>query len=263
MQNNLTTGTAASVMAFGYNPYLTEWSPYHGAMYAMAEAMAKITAAGARYDNIKFSFQEYFERMESPESWGKPLSALLGALKMQYEMRTPAIGGKDSMSGSFEGMHVPPMLMAFGVTTADARNIISPEFKQPDHPLYLVKHTPDAAFLPNTDMLKENFDFVNKNIENGNIVAAYAICFGGVAEAVCKMALGNEIGADISFDEEKLFDYDYGSILVENARPLTYRNAIKLGKTIAAPKVVINKTECSVDELWQANSAKFATVYPL
>jgi phosphoribosylformylglycinamidine synthase len=252
-----------SVLAFGYNPYLSQWSPYHGAMYAMIEAIAKIVASGARYDKIKFSFQEYFERMDTPSSWGKPIAALLGAMRIQYELRLPAIGGKDSMSGSFEGMHVPPTLIAFGLTTADAAAIISPEFKAANHHLYLVKHSPATGFVPNTEMLKENFDFITKNIENNNIVAAYAIGFGGLAEAVCKMSFGNTIGADIEYDQQQLFNYDYGSILVESASALSFPHAVKLGMTIEQPNVVINKTQCGIDELWRANTEKFETIYPI
>ena len=253
----------ASVMAYGFNPYLTEWSPYHGAMYAMVEAMTKIVAAGAKHKKIRFSFQEYFEQMSSPLAWGKPLAALLGALQMQIEMRLPAIGGKDSMSGTFEAISVPPTLIAFGITTVDSRRIISPEFKQAGSFIYLIRHAPAPNFLPNTDMLKQNFEFVNKQIANHNIISAYAIGFGGVAEAVCKMALGNAIGADIVFDECELFNLNYGSMLVESPAPLDFANAEEIGHTISAPSVIINGAACSTDELWQANTQKFAELYPL
>ena len=117
----------SSIMAFGYNPFITSWSPYHGAAYAVVEACSKVVAAGAAYDKMRFSYQEYFERMTDRKSWGKPLAALMGALKMQVELGLPSIGGKDSMSGTFEHINVPPMLMAFGITTVDADQVISPE----------------------------------------------------------------------------------------------------------------------------------------
>ena len=124
----------ASIMAFGYNPFLASWSPYHGAAYAVVDAAAKVVAAGARYDKMRYSYQEYFERMtKSPRTWGKPLGALLGALKMQVELGLPSIGGKDSMSGTFEQINVPPMLMAFGITTVDAGRVISTDFKFAGH----------------------------------------------------------------------------------------------------------------------------------
>ena len=133
----------ASIMAFGYNPFLASWSPYHGAAYAVVDAAAKVVAAGARYDKMRYSYQEYFERMtKSPRTWGKPLGALLGALKMQVELGLPSIGGKDSMSGTFEQINVPPMLMAFGITTVDAGRVISTDFKKAGHSIYLVRHTP-------------------------------------------------------------------------------------------------------------------------
>ncbi|MDE5906885.1 MAG: phosphoribosylformylglycinamidine synthase, partial [Alistipes sp.] len=129
----------ASIMAFGYNPYVASWSPYHGAAYAVVEAAAKVVAAGARYDKMRYSYQEYFERMtRDPRSWGKPLAALLGALRMQVELGLPSIGGKDSMSGTFQDINVPPMLMAFGITTVDAATVISPDFKRPGNRIYLV-----------------------------------------------------------------------------------------------------------------------------
>ena len=137
----------ASIMAFGYNPFITSWSPYHGAAYAVIEAASKVVAAGARYDRMRYSYQEYFERMHDESSWGKPLAALLGALKMQIELGLPSIGGKDSMSGTFQDINVPPMLMAFGITTVDARTVISPEFKSAGHNLYIIKHTPMALSL--------------------------------------------------------------------------------------------------------------------
>ena len=251
----------ASIMAFGYNPFIAKWSPYHGAAYAVVDACAKVVAAGARYDNMRFSYQEYFERMTNATSWGKPLAALLGALKMQVELGLPSIGGKDSMSGTFRDINVPPMLMAFGITTVDARTVISPEFKKAGNNIYVIRHTPEANYMPSTEQLKRNFDFVSDKIMEGDIVSAYAVGFGGVAEAVSKMAFGNRIGAALECDEQMLYNYSYGSIVVESRRTLNFPAAELIGKTSAEEAIFINGTRLPIDELLEANTEKFTTVY--
>ena len=251
----------ASIMAYGYNPNLAKWSPYHAAEYAVIEACAKVVAAGARYDKMRFSYQEYFERMSSVNSWGKPLAALLGALKMQVELGLPSIGGKDSMSGTFQDISVPPMLMAFGITTVDANTVISTDLKKAGNKLYLIKHNENENFTPNINELKENFDFVSTNIENKNIISAYALGFGGVIEALSKMSFGNNIGFDVNYDEKLLDAYNYGSIVVEAANDLDYKNAIYLGTTLDTAKAVFNGLEFSLDELFVANTEKFNTIY--
>jgi len=252
----------ASIMAFGYNPFITSWSPYHGAAYAVIEAAAKVVAAGARYDKMRYSYQEYFERMHSETSWGKPLSALLGALKMQVELGLPSIGGKDSMSGTFQNINVPPMLMAFGITTVDARTVISPEFKKAGSKLYLIKHTPLNNYMPDTDQLKELFSQVSTAIEQGKIISAYAVGFGGVAEAVAKMSFGNCVGADVKMDEQALFDYAYGSFVVEAADEFECDYAELIGTTINKAEVVFNGEAFAIDSLQKVNSQKFCKIYP-
>ncbi|MBP3290389.1 MAG: phosphoribosylformylglycinamidine synthase subunit PurQ, partial [Alistipes sp.] len=262
----LPVGTAmtntASIMTFGYNPFITSWSPYHGAAYAVVEAAAKVVAAGARYDKMRYSYQEYFERMNSEASWGKPLAALLGALKMQIELGLPSIGGKDSMSGTFQDINVPPMLMAFGITTVDARTVISPELKQAGHKLYLIKHTPLNNYMPDTEQLKENFSFVSSAIEQGKIVAGYAVGFGGVQEAIAKMSFGNLVGASIDMPEQALFDYNYGSIVVEATEDLNFEAAELIGQTVGEEYVTFNGEKFAIDELQKINSKKFCQVYP-
>ena len=254
----------ASIMAFGYNPFISEWSPYHGAAYSVVEACAKVVAAGASYDRMRFSYQEYFERMHDARSWGKPLSALLGALKMQVDMGLPSIGGKDSMSGTFEHINVPPMLMAFGITTVNAGRVISPELKWEGNRLYLIKHTPLPDYMPDTDQLKANFRFVENQIASGNIVSAYALGFGGLAEAICKMSFGNAFGVDVNVDEKELFNYSYGSILVESEKELDYPQAIYLGDVTSGEdgNLSVNGCKMSIFELMYANGAKFARIYP-
>ena len=253
----------ASVMAFGYNPSIASWSPYHGAAYAVVEAAAKVVAAGGRYERMRYSYQEYFERMTGDaRTWGKPLAALLGALRMQVELGLPSIGGKDSMSGTFQDINVPPMLMAFGITTVDARRVISPEFKAPGHKIYLVRHTPRENFMPDTEQLKRNFAFVSGQIEAGRIVSAWSVGFGGVGEALAKMAFGNEVGAAVTMDEAKLYEYAYGSIVVEAAGELDFAAAELLGETVEDRALTVNGVRLPLDELYRANTEKFAAVYP-
>ena len=253
----------ASIMAFGYNPFIASWSPYHGAAYAVVEAAAKVVAAGARYDRMRYSYQEYFERMtKNPESWGKPLGALLGALKMQVELGLPSIGGKDSMSGTFQHINVPPMLMAFGITTVDAGTVISTDFKKAGSRIYLVRHTPKENYMPDTAQLKANFGFVSGQIESGKILSAWSVGFGGVAEGLAKMAFGNRIGAEVTTDESRLYEYAYGSILVESDGELDFPAAELLGATVADEALTVNGVRMPLDGLYEANTVKFTTVYP-
>ena len=252
----------ASIMAYGYNPFLTSWSPYHGAAYAVVEACAKVVAAGARYEGMRFSYQEYFERMHTPQSWGKPLAALLGALRMQVELELPSIGGKDSMSGTFQQINVPPMLMAFGITTVDARRVISTDLKEAGHFLYLLKHTPRANHMPDTGALKTLWSYASERIAAGEIAAAYAVGFGGAAEALAKMAFGNAVGVEAELPEEALFSYDYGSIVVESTVELTAPFAVKLGRTVAGAELTVNGCRMPLDGLRRANTERFAKIYP-
>lgn len=253
----------ASIMAFGYNPFISEWSPYHGAAYAVVEACTKVVAAGADYSRMRFSYQEYFERMtHDPHTYGKPLSALLGALKMQVLLGLPSIGGKDSMSGTFEHISVPPTLIAFGITTMGADRVISPELKQAGHALYLIKHTPESNYMPSVPCLTANWKATTEAIAAGKICAAYAIGFGGVAEAVAKMSFGNALGVEIQIEENELFDYQYGSILVEATCPLDMENAILLGYVVEGNMLTINGEAMSREHLHEACCAPYTRVYP-
>ncbi|MCM1490010.1 MAG: phosphoribosylformylglycinamidine synthase [Muribaculum sp.] len=251
----------ASMMAFGFNPYISSWSPYHGAAYAVVEAVAKVAAAGGDTTRMRFSYQEYFERMGSETSWGKPAAALLGALKMQSEFGLPSIGGKDSMSGTFADISVPPTLIAFGIVPVDARVVISPEFKEAGHTLYLLEAEPFANGMPDTDTLKKNFATINADIKAGNIAAAYALGFGGLGEAIAKMSFGNEIGAEIDSDKN-LFDWNYGAILVESKNELDGTIYRKIGKTTEQQKIKIAEKEYNIADLKAVNSGRFCEIYP-
>ena len=253
----------ASVMAFGYNPFISEWSPYHGAAYAVVEACSKVVAAGADYSHMRFSYQEYFERMtEDRHSWGKPLSALLGALKMQVALGLPSIGGKDSMSGTFEHISVPPTLIAFGITTVHADKVISTDLKKAGNRLYLLQHKPLANYMPDTDQLKQLWTDTTTAVQSGQIVSAYAIGFGGVCEALAKMSFGNELGAEIRINEEDLYNYQYGSILVEAAAELSFPDAVQLGFVTDSDSIVINGVAIKRDALYDACTEPFRKVYP-
>ena len=209
-----------SFMAFGYNPFITSASPYHGAYLAVVESVCKLIASGASFEDTYLTFQEYFERLgKDPKRWGKPLAALLGAFRAQMELGIGAIGGKDSMSGSFEKLDVPPTLVSFAVTTGKTGEAVSPEFKAAGHKVCLLTPANDENGLPETASLLETFDTVTRLLRSGKAVAAYTPGMGGVAEAVMKMGFGNGFG--FAFDDactpDELFGYAYGSFVLEMA----------------------------------------------
>ena len=209
-----------SLMAWGYNPFVTEQSPFHGAYLAVVESVSKLIATGARFNDVYLTFQEYFEHPgKDGKRWGKPLSALLGAFKAQKDLGIGAIGGKDSMSGSFEDIDVPPTLVSFAVTTERVESIVSNEFKSAGNKLILIKPEYDQNGLPKTESLIETFNTVTELLESKKAVSAYTLTMGGIAEAVMKMALGNGFGFEYSKDltEKDLFDYCYGGFLLEMA----------------------------------------------
>ncbi|MEE1201036.1 MAG: phosphoribosylformylglycinamidine synthase [Christensenellales bacterium] len=206
----------ASVMAYGFDPYLSEKSPYFGAYTAVVHSIAKVVAAGAGTDNIHLTFQEYFQRMTSaPETWGKPLSALLGALEAQVDFGAAAIGGKDSMSGTFENLHVPPTLVSFAVGVCDADDVRSNEFKKAGNRVGLITPSYRENGLPSVDSQKAVFAKVTELLRSGKALSAYAIGAGGMASAAFKMAVGNGLGFRFTVDRDDLFDACYGAFLVE------------------------------------------------
>lgn len=259
--NNHLTHTA-SLMAYGFNPEISSWSPYHGAAYAVVDAVAKSVAAGHDHSKMRFSYQEYFQKMNSEKAWGLPLAALLGALRMQVELGLPSIGGKDSMSGTFADINVPPTLIAFGVGTVDARNVISPEFKEAGHHLYLLRHTPRKDYFPDTALLKANFKALEKLIADKKVVSAYALGAGGLAEALSKMSFGNMIGAEVDVDNATLFNLLPGSILLESNEEISDPAFEKIGLTISDPELWVNGEKILILDLEEANRSKFIEVYP-
>ena len=207
-----------SFMSFGYNPFITEASPYHGAYLAVIESVCKLIATGASFEDVYLTFQEYFERLnKDPKRWGKPLAALLGAFKAQMNLGIGSIGGKDSMSGSFEDLDVPPTLVSFAVTTGKTSDVVSPEFKAAGHTVCLLETAFDENGLPETGSLLKNFETVTELLRTGKAVAAYTPGMGGVAEAVMKMGFGNDCG--LAIDEnvtmDELFGYKYAAFVLE------------------------------------------------
>ena len=248
----------ASVMSYGFHPCLGEKGPYLGAYQAVVESMARLVAAGAGWRGAHLTFQEYFERMTGEaEKWGRPLSALLGALDAQLDLGVAAIGGKDSMSGSFEQMHVPPTLVSFAVQVCDSARVISPEFKAAGHAIGLIRPAYRPNGLPEVQSLRDTFDLVAEKIASGEIVSAWALGFGGAAEALMKMSLGNHIGAQLSTDAD-LFAPAVGSFLVEYA---TADGAEKIGETVSDYTLTLNGARADMDEVEAAYEGKLNGVF--
>ncbi len=207
-----------SLMSWGYNPFITEKSPYHGAYLAVVESVCKLIATGAKFEDVYLTFQEYFERVgKDAKRWGKPLAALLGAFKAQKNLGIGSIGGKDSMSGTFEDLDVPPTLVSFAVTTEKVKDIVSPEFKKAGNKVYLITPEFDENGLPETDSLLKVFDKVCALLREGKAVSCYTPGMGGIAEAVMKMAFGNGFGFefDSALTVADIFKYNYATFLVE------------------------------------------------
>ena len=212
--------STASFMAWGYNPMIAEKSPYHASYLAVVESVSRLIASGASFDDVYLTFQEYFEKpLRDPARWGKPLSALLGAFEAQMDLGVASIGGKDSMSGSFEKLDVPPTLVSFAVTTDPASYVISPEFKAAGHKIALLSPETAETGLPSASSLVSLYRKVRAGIEAGKILSAWTPSYGGVAEGLFKMALGNRVGVCLSetADPETLFGYSYGSFILELA----------------------------------------------
>jgi phosphoribosylformylglycinamidine synthase len=263
-----TTGT---IMTFGYNPEIAKWSPFHGGVYAIVEAIAKVVAIGGDYRKVRLSLQEYFERLgQNPKKWGKPFSALLGAYYAQMNLGIPAIGGKDSMSGTFNELTVPPTLVAFGVTAFDVRNALSPEFKKEGTQVVLIPLNRDESHLPDFEQLNRNYTRIHRLIKEGRILAAHSIRTGGIAEAISKMAFGNRIGFKFQDDivVDDLFSPDYGSIVLEievaqnPSEIFDGLSWVNLGVTIEEPKISLNGIDIDLDEAIKRWEQPLEEVFP-
>ena len=253
-----------SLMGWGYNPDISEKSPYHGAMLAVIESIAKIVAASGTYKKCWLTFQEYFERTQNdPKRWGKPMAALLGAFKAQLEMGCGSIGGKDSMSGTFENIDVPPTLVSFAVSTANADKIVSTEFKGAGSEVIMITPEYDENGLPKFDSIKECFDKVEKIISDGRANAIWTNGYGGIAEGIAKMCFGNKIGFEFTshLSGEELFRPCYGAFIIElNGAAADGENVI--GKTIEDYKILCRDYTVSLDNLQRVWEAKLEPVFP-
>lgn len=253
-----------SIMGWGYNPVIAEKSPYHGAMTAVIESIAKVVAAGGSYKKCWLTFQEYFERTQNdPKRWGKPLAALLGAFKAQLEMGCGAIGGKDSMSGTFEQIDVPPTLVSFSVSTAKADKVISTEFKSADSQVIMITPEYDANGLPDFNSIKTVFDEVEEIIADGRAKAVWTIGYGGVAEGIAKMCFGNKLGFEFTskLSAQQLFKPCYGAFIIElDGAAKQSENVI--GVTKSEYKIMNFDYSINLDALQRTWEGKLESVFP-
>ena len=253
--------TTASVMAQGFNPYVAEWSPYHGAAYAVIEATARLVAAGANWSKARFSYQEYFERMDKQaERFGQPVSALLGSIEAQIQLGLPSIGGKDSMSGTFEELTVPPTLVAFGVTTADSRKVLSPEFKAFGENIYYI---PGQALAQEIDfkLIKSNFAKFEAIQADHKVTSASAVKYGGVVEALALAIFGNHIGATVTLENlETALTAQLGGFVFTSPEEIS--GVAKIGQTAADFTLTVNGVTLDGHKLDSAFQGKLEEVYP-
>ena len=253
----------ASVMAFGFDPYFTEQNPYLGASAAVIESVSKLVAAGCDFETAYLTFQEYFERLgKDPKRFGKPLSALLGAYTAQENLCLAAIGGKDSMSGSFDDMDVPPTLVSFAIAPQDASRLISPEFKEAGHPVYFFDAPYNQDGTPDYVTMKHVWNEVANLIASGKAVSAWSLTTGGIAEGIAKMSLGNKIGfaVDEGFPTDALYMKNFGGILVEASCELPAQWYV--GQTTADETITIAGEKIAIDELTAAFEGKLESVFP-
>ena len=253
--------TTASVMAQGFNPYVAEWSPYHGAAYAVIEATARLVATGANWSKARFSYQEYFERMDKQaERFGQPVSALLGSIEAQIQLGLPSIGGKDSMSGTFEELTVPPTLVAFGVTTADSRKVLSPEFKAFGENIYYI---PGQALAQEIDfkLIKSNFAKFEAIQADHKVTSASAVKYGGVVEALALAIFGNHIGATVTLENlETALTAQLGGFVFTSPEEIS--GVAKIGQTAADFTLTVNGVTLDGHKLDSAFQGKLEEIYP-
>ena len=261
--------TTSSIMTFGYNPKIGKWSPFHGALYAVVESICKLVAVGGDYKTTRLTFQEYFEKLGKDKTkWGKPFSALLGAYYAQKEFEIPAIGGKDSMSGTFEHINVPPTLVSFAVDTVDAEYVVSQEFKKAGSVLAVIKTPTLESGIPDFDILKKNLDKIRELTQAKKVLASYALGYGGLGEAIAKMAFGNKIGFEVAkdVDADKLFDPAYGNIALEMDKAdlalledLDYKVA---GKTIEGQYIDVDGYKVCLGKIYKAYESTLEPIFP-
>lgn len=254
------TGT---IMTHGYNPYLASWSPFHGAVYAVVESVTKYVAMGGDYKKAWLTFQEYFERLRNEGArWGKPLAALLGAYLVQEKLNIAAIGGKDSMSGSYNELDVPPTLTSFCVGTIKVKDVTSNEFKKVNSKVMILKTKIDEDSLPDFEDLKQNYEIINKLIKQGKVLSCSTIRHGGIADTITKSAIGNKIGFKFT-KQEDLFEPMYGSFIIELDEKVEETKLEELGQTIEEKEIQISENEkLDLDELITLWEKPLEKVFP-
>ena len=253
-----------SFMSWGFNPYMSEKSPYHGAYMAVVESVCKLVASGASFDEVYLTFQEYFEKLGTDATkWGKPLAALLGAFKAQKNLGIAAIGGKDSMSGTFENLHVPPTLVSFAVTTDSVDHVITSEFKGAGHDVVLLAPQIDENGLPVTESLLAVFETITAAMRAGKVLSCYTLGMGGIADGIYKMAIGNGIGLhiDTRLSVEALFKPRYGAFLLEVSEPL--EGSCPVGATTVDPVLQYGDEKLTLATLDASYEAVLEGIYPL
>ncbi|MDH6254323.1 phosphoribosylformylglycinamidine synthase [Chryseobacterium sp. H1D6B] len=253
-----------SLASWGFDTEISKQNSLLGASYAVVESAVKIAAMGGDYKNIRLSFQEYFEKLgQNPEKWGKPLASLLGAYDAQINLGLAAIGGKDSMSGTYQDLNVPPTLISFACANGEKKNIISPEFKQAGNKLYLFNHVPQENGLPDYDSLKQIFELIFENIKAGKIVSVKTIKDGGAAVALAKMSFGNKLGAVINIaDENVLLSKNIGSLIIESKEDLSSVILQLIGEVQNSNVLKINIFEFNIDKLLDVNTKTFENLFP-
>ncbi len=255
-----------TLMSFGFNPKISKWSPFHGAYYSVVEAVSKIVATGGALSCIRTSLQEYFEKLgDDPVKWGKPFSALTGAFYAHQMFSIAAIGGKDSMSGSFKDLNVPPTLITFAVQTADIKDIISPEFKQSGNNVFLYKSERDEKEMVDIGVLKDGYKKINEKIKEGLIISACSVKEGGVAYSLFRMCSGNGkgFGFEKNIDKDSLFSPDYGSIIFEANKGFTNDmiDCVLIGSINDSGIIKYNEEKIPVSELIKVSEDVLETVF--
>ena len=263
-----------TMMSYGFDPYLSSWSPFHGSVYAVISSVAKIVAAGGDYSKIRFTFQEFFRRLgNDPKRWGEPLVALLGAYDAQVKLGLPSIGGKDSMSGSFNDIDVPPTLVSFAVDVAKSGDVVTTELKKPGNVIVKFDIKKDAYDLPNYVQVMNIYEKITKLARKGEIMSAFAVGFGGIAEAVSKMAFGNKLGVTLNSElsENELFQPSYGSIIIEmtkdaaanlNNSGFTSDEYSEIGTVTDTSEFVYGDVKIAMEEALSAWMGTLEKVYP-
>ena len=268
LKGETSTGT---IMTCGFNPYISSWSPFHGALYAVIESVSKVVALGGDYKKIRLSLQEYFEKLgKDKKKWGKPFSALLGALCAEHNLEIPAIGGKDSMSGTFKELTVPPTLISFAVDTVDVNKVVSGAFKNCNSKVIVIKAKRDESEVINFNILKKNYNKIHSMIERGLVLSSYTVSCGGALEALSKMSFGNRIG--FSFNNnltlDQLVEPNYGNIILELSSSVDLEKELEeieydlLGHTIKEYKFIFKNENIDMLEMESKFIEPLEKVFP-